>query len=170
MSGALAWRVAERKDRPALQAFTCTAPHPTYPGRFAPPHPKGWELEVQKYIHELKPSGATDRVILLGYHGAELAAVVLVIDEPAAPEFFHIGLLATSYPLRLAGAHFGDEAIEQALQWCGRRARGSVGRVLVSANVHPNNSASRACMRRNGFTRDAGRAGHYEQWLLDLEV
>ncbi|MDN4598074.1 hypothetical protein [Leifsonia virtsii] len=163
MSVRLKWRTARKGDRRLLQSFTCTVDRPR---NWREPHPRPWELQVQSWVRELKPPVHGRRSVDLGFAGPELAAVVVV--DHVEEEFFHIPAVARALDRR--GAATGTGIVDHAIDLAAARASPDLDHIILSANIHRRNSASRQCFERAGFTRDIGMTDpSFEQWLLRVE-
>lgn len=166
MTASLSWRNAARSDRSIIEAFRCCSP--PQDGGTAPE----WEALVDRLIHRQKPPGGPNRGYLLGFVGEVLAVVVIVDDLREGTEFFHIAIVGVSHIHRRTGEHFGDQAIDRAVEWVAERARATnLTEAIVTANIHLRNEASAKCFRRAGFTRDPDAPnGDYQQWIIVLDL
>lgn len=164
----LAWRDAERGDRPALQQFSCTVPAPRRDDGRALLHPKSWEREVQVGIHLLTPPVA-DGVLLLGEDSQGLAAVALAhFGVEHDPCLVKLRALAVEQRWRGQGGGVADEAMVQVLTAAARHGdKSGCDVVRVLAWVHPSNGPSQRMCERAGFRHWDDSSGHQE-WVLEL--
>lgn len=121
---------------------------------------------MQSWVRELKPPVHGNRAIDLGFAGAELAGIAVV--DHVEEEFFHIPVVARTLAQR--GRAIGMAIVDHAIDLAAARASPDLDCIIVSANVHRRNTASRRCFERSVFTRDIGLIdSDFEQWLLRVD-
>jgi hypothetical protein len=166
----LSWRAAERGDRPALQAFTCTVPARRNPdGRYR--HPKPWELEVQSFIRALRPPLSPNQSLLLGEDANGIAAICLLAQQKD-PSFIKIQVLAIATRYRGLGGTYGNEALDVALETALERGRKSrLDEVIVVGWVNQRNYPAKLLNQRTGFICQGKTQDGFEIWarILDTE-
>jgi RimJ/RimL family protein N-acetyltransferase len=164
----LAWRTAQRGDRPLLQAFTCTGPACYDRWRKQKVHPREWELEVQTGIRDINPS-TEGQFLYLGIDDQESIGAVCLFAPLDQPDQFKLMGVAVAMRYRRQGGAYADEAITQALQAAADQAA-QHGRphAYVTGFVHERNLASQRMCQRHGFMRVGPAPGlaSYEEWSI----
>lgn len=158
----LTWREATKADRPLLQQFICTDPAPREPGKRPHPHPKKYELDVQKAIHVLGvPMQGADGTALLGFDASgELAAVAVWTGFVDKPDLYKIRLIAVSRAHRSQGGSTARHCLNEVL----RRIGSAVPEAQVFALIDKENASSQRLFADRGFAR------HLDGPLTDLTL
>ena len=167
------WDQAAKSDRRRLQQFTCT----TDPERDAYnrpfPHPRPWEKEVQSSIRTLHlPAKKLNSIRIRSESADDPISAVVSLRQEAAPDVFHLQLIAVSLDLRKQGGAVADEAFTEASQECAAISGLEQGATLfVTANIHSDNQASIYLAERNLMERTGIQiAGDYEEWLTEIVI
>lgn len=172
------WRLAVPADARLLQSFTCTDPPRPLLGRRhgRKYHHAPWEEEAQKWLREngarLLGQQPVDRRTLLGLDGSTLVAVTC--HQRAADLERVVGspvrmLMATGVDLSRRGDGLGVRAHDRALQ---DALATQGGALVVVGGVHPQNEASKRCLKKSGFERRPSieelLPGEYEVWAVEV--
>lgn len=169
MTRLLTWRTADRRDRPALQAFTCTVPTQRSPYR-PTWHPRRWELEVQSFIRSLRPPLSPDQSLLVGEDTEGVASVCLLAQQ-ADLQLIKIQVLAVAVRHRGKGGTYSDEAMDVALETAVERGRKTgLDAVTVIGLVHDRNRAAQRLNERAGFACQGTTPEGLEIWALTLDT
>ena len=166
----LSWRPGERRDRAALQQFTCTVPlRPYRPNQ--PRHPKQWELDVQSGIRALQPPLGPDQTLLIGEDESGIAAVTLSAEQDGGPAIVKLQVIAIATRYRGQGGRYADEALQVALEAVGARAGScSLKEFQAIGWVHPNNHASKLMCQRAGFGHLGNTPQGLEEWGITIDL
>ena len=167
----MVWRDAVRQDRFLLEGFRCTSDPARRPDRRPLPHPRPWEVAVQKWARTQRPPSGTDERLRLGIDpdGDLLTTVgevclLRVEDDIAAVKMTGIALAAGR---RGTGGHIADSAVEDLIRCSSElaAAQGASGMIVV-AWVHPLNAPSQRMLDRNGFCWRSRISDDIEDWIL----
>jgi hypothetical protein len=166
----LSWRAVERRDRAALQQFTCTVPlRPYRPNQ--PRHPKQWELEVQSGIRALQPPVGPDQILLVGEDATGIAAVTLSAEQNGGPAIVKLQAIAVATRCRGRGGKYADEALQVTLDAIGARARnGGLTKFIAVGWIDPRNHPSKLMCQRAGFAHLGSTPQGLEEWGMAIDL
>lgn len=158
----LRWCEAEKAHEPALKAFICTDPPKREWDRWrGKHHPREWELEIQAYIHKLRPPFQLPYRVLLGFDDSEKLLAVIMYDLLNDCNQVFVRGVACAHEAR-GNAYAGDayEAMFEDI-----RGLGWTHDFEVEGNVHVSNTASKRAFARIGGAH-VRTEGKYETWRL----
>lgn len=128
---------------------------------------------MQGGIRALKPP-IGDGVLALGEDPTGLAAVALVYWAGRQSDVYVVKLTAVAVALRCRrkALHYGDEALEVAMEAAADQGWSLGLDVLAVGVVHPLNRASRSACQRAGMrlTEVDGPHVGYEEWAKELPL
>ncbi|MFE8956250.1 hypothetical protein [Streptomyces althioticus] len=164
-----AWRLATTADRQLFEGFTCTqaAPRSAFRRTRPVPHPRPWELDVQKWFHEKAPGRAAPnrsddaRVWIAVSAGRIAAAVAHSLPDLEYDNWLRKQLgdypgpirlllaVAVSLEWRNRASGLADAACSLAFQDAVARSGGES--TLMIGRIDLRNRASERMARRNCF-------------------
>lgn len=146
MTGAVAWRPAEKTDRRELAVFVCA--DPAKPARATAAtgwkalHPRVWEYDAQQIIRSCRPPLARGRSLWVGVDPAGLAAA-LVWTEVDGPGFVHLDVFGVATRHRRSGGAVAREGMRLVLGEIKRRAYAAgCAELVVEGEIYAENQPS----------------------------